>query len=291
MGDRGQLRFLGAQGRDAAAVGGAMIERARGREAERPGAQAFAGELGHAPAVLLGGGLAVGAALAHHIDAQGGMRHLGGDIDIVGTVGDGIEEIREAVPVPRQAFAQHDFGNVFHAFHQVYEHVVLVFVARREADAAIAEQHGRRPVPGRRRQPVAPGHLRVVVRVHVDEARRYKLAARVDLLGALGQCLRRSPRSCRRPPRDRLHRGLRRSHRRWCRCESPGWERTCGGSSAGASIVPAGEQSWQTGRRSCRAHVACATRMCHCRPERSEGPHRRLPRHEILRFAQDDRRV
>ncbi len=25
-----------------------------------------------------------------------------------------------------------------------------------------------------------------------------------------------------------------------------------------------------------------------CRPERSEGPHRRLPRHEILRCAQDD---
>ena len=125
-----------------------MIERARGREAERPGAQAFGGEFGHAPAILRGGGLAVGAALAHHIDAQGGMRHLGGDVDIVGTSGDGIEEIREAVPVPGQAFAQHDLGNVFHALHQIDQHVVLVFVAGREAHATVAEQHGRRPVPG-----------------------------------------------------------------------------------------------------------------------------------------------
>ena len=41
VGDRGQLGFLGAQGRDVLAVGRAVIERARGREAERPGAQAF----------------------------------------------------------------------------------------------------------------------------------------------------------------------------------------------------------------------------------------------------------
>ena len=84
MGDRRQLGLLGAQGRDAAAVGGAMVERARGREAERAGAQAFGGELGHAPAIVLGRRLAVGAALAHHIDAQRRVRHLGRDVDVVG---------------------------------------------------------------------------------------------------------------------------------------------------------------------------------------------------------------
>ena len=199
------------------------------------------------------------------------MRHLGGDVDIVGTSGDGIEEIREAVPVPRQAFAQHDLGNVFHALHQVDQHVVLVFVAGREAHAAVAEQHGRGPVPGRRRQPVAPGHLRVVVRVHVDEARRYKLAARVDLLGSLGNV-----------SADRrdlavddgevgfigvaagpIDDGAVANHQ--------AGRGHADGSNARASIVPAGEQPWQTGRRSSRAHVACVTRMCHCRPERSEG--------------------
>jgi len=51
----------------------------------RPGAQPFGSQLRHALAILLGGGLAIGAALAHHIDAQGGMRHLGRHVDIVGT--------------------------------------------------------------------------------------------------------------------------------------------------------------------------------------------------------------
>ena len=96
----------------------------------------------------------------------------------------------------------------------------------------LPKQHGRGAVPGRRRQPIAPGHLRVVVRVHVDEARRHQLAARVDLLGCPWECFRRSPRSCRRSRQGRLHRDRRRTHRRWCRCESPGWERTCGYSKA-----------------------------------------------------------
>ena len=171
------------------AVGRTVIERARGREAEGPGPQPFRGEFGHAPSVLLGGGLAVGAALAHHIDPQGSVRHLSRDIGIVGTCGNGIEEIREAVPVPRQSFAQHDFGNVLHALHQVDQHVVLILVAGREADAAIAEQHGRGAGPRGRRQPVAPGHLCIVMRVNVDEARRDELAACVDLLGALGNAV------------------------------------------------------------------------------------------------------
>ena len=186
MGDRRQLGLLGAQGRDAAAVGGAMVERARGREAERAGAQALDGELGHAPTIGLGRRLAIGAALAHHIDAQRRVRHLGRDIDVVASLGDGIEIVGEAVPVPRQARGHHDLGDVLHALHQVDQHVVLIVVAGREADAAVAQKHGGGAVPRRRRQPLAPGHLRVVVRVHVDEARRDELAARVDLLGTLG---------------------------------------------------------------------------------------------------------
>ena len=100
------------------------------------------------------------------------MRHLGRDIDVITPRGDGIEVVGEAVPVPGQAFAQHDLGDVFHALHQVDQHVVLVLAARRESNAAVAEQHGGGPVPRRGRQPIAPGDLRVVVRVHVDETRR-----------------------------------------------------------------------------------------------------------------------
>lgn len=81
----------------AAAVGGAMVERARGREAKRAGVQALDGELGHAPTVGLGRRLAIGAAFAHHVDAQRGVRHLGRDIDVVASLGDGIEIVGEAV--------------------------------------------------------------------------------------------------------------------------------------------------------------------------------------------------
>jgi hypothetical protein len=168
-------------------VGRAMVERARGREAEGAGPHALRRELGHAPAVVFGRRLAVGAALAHHIDAQRRVRHLGRHIGVVAARRQGIEKVGEAVPVPGEAVFQHDLGDVLDAFHQVDQHVVLIGMAGREAHAAIAEQHGRDAVPGRGRQPLAPAHLRVVVGVDVDEARRHQFAARVDLFGAFRQ--------------------------------------------------------------------------------------------------------
>ena len=51
---------------------------------------------------------------------------------------------------------------------------------RRDAEAAVADHHGRDAVPGRDRQHAIPEHLRVVVRVDVDEARRDGAAARVE---------------------------------------------------------------------------------------------------------------
>src|SRR5262249_24821923 len=43
---------------------------------------------------------------------------------------------------------------------------------RRNAEAAVADDHRGDPVPGRDREPAVPEELRVVVRVDVDEARR-----------------------------------------------------------------------------------------------------------------------
>jgi hypothetical protein len=115
-----------------------MIQGARGREAERAGTQALDGELGHAPTIGLGRRLAIGAALAHHIDAQRRVRHLGRHVDVVASLGDGIEIIGEGVPVPWQARGHHDLGNILHALHQVDQQVVLMVVAGREANAAVA---------------------------------------------------------------------------------------------------------------------------------------------------------
>ena len=70
--------------------------------------------------------------------------------------------------------------------HYVDEHVVVLGAAGREAHAAVAHQCGGDPVRRRRRQPVRPDGLTVVVGVQVDEARERDRAAPVDHLGAVG---------------------------------------------------------------------------------------------------------
>ena len=163
------------------------FKRARRGKAERAGADACLGQRRHLLAIMLRRPLAIGAALAHDIDAQRRVWHLRGDVDIVVPCLECIEVVRKAVPVPRQAFGQHDLGDVLDAFHQLHQHVALLCMARCEADAAIAEQHGGDTVPRGGRQRGTPGHLRVVMRVHVDEAGHDQLALGIDLLGALGQ--------------------------------------------------------------------------------------------------------
>ena len=56
--------------------------------------------------------------------------------------------------------------------------------AGREADAAVAHDHGRDAVPGRRGEVRVPGRLPVVVGVDVDEARGDEQAVGVDLAAA-----------------------------------------------------------------------------------------------------------
>ena len=55
---------------------------------------------------------------------------------------------------------------------------------RRDAEAAIADHYRGDAMPGRDGEHGIPQHLRVVVRVDVDEARRYDLTAGID--GAKG---------------------------------------------------------------------------------------------------------
>ena len=62
----------------------------------------------------------------------------------------------------------------------VDEHVVVLCAARREADAAVAHHRGGHAVMRRRRHPVRPDRLAVVVGVQVDEARSDQKPRRVD---------------------------------------------------------------------------------------------------------------
>ena len=82
------------------------------------------------------------------------------------------------------------------------QHVVVVGRHGREPDPAVAHHHGRHPVRRRRRQPVRPDGLAVVVGVQVDEARGDEQAGRVDL--PCGVAVTGPPlRSCRRARRRR----------------------------------------------------------------------------------------
>jgi hypothetical protein len=187
MGDGGEFGGLGVQGGDVLAVQRAVIERARRGKPECAGADALLGQFGHALAIRLGRRFAVGAALAHDIDAQRGMRHLGGDVRVVAARIERVEEIGKAVPVPGESFRQDDLGDVFHALHQAHQHVALIGMAGCEADPAIAEQDGGDAIPGGWREAGAPGRLGVVVGVHIDETWSDQLAFCVDLGGADGQ--------------------------------------------------------------------------------------------------------
>jgi hypothetical protein len=59
--------------------------------------------------------------------------------------------------------------------------LVVFFLDGREADAAIAEQHGGGAMPGRRRQHRVPGRLTVVMGVDVDPAGGDDMACGVDV--------------------------------------------------------------------------------------------------------------
>ncbi len=78
------------------------------------------------------------------------------------------------------AFGQGGAGDVLDPFHQPDEPVVAVRARRGEADAAVAGDDGRHPVPRAGGEDLVPRGLPVVVGVDVDPARRDQGAVGVD---------------------------------------------------------------------------------------------------------------
>ena len=75
---------VGGERRRRLAPARAVVERARRREAERAGRDAPRRRARPISAISSGvARLAVGAALAHHVQPQRAVRHLGGDVDVV----------------------------------------------------------------------------------------------------------------------------------------------------------------------------------------------------------------
>jgi hypothetical protein len=158
-----------------------VVASARRRETEPTGLDAGPRQLAHGRDVGVGGGLAGGAALAHHVQPNSGVRHLHGDVGVEVAVSEGVEELGEGLPRPRQTLVQRAAGDVLDALHELDQAVVVGRAHRGEPDAAVAGHDGRDAVPGRRDEAVVPGRLAVVVAVDVDEAGRHEQAVGVHL--------------------------------------------------------------------------------------------------------------
>ena len=182
--DRLELVGAGTQRRRGVARRRAVVQGARGREADGARPHRLRGQAPHGRRILLRSLLQAGGSLTHDVEAQRAVRELGAEIDVVGPPFDRVEILPEALPLPVDAFVEHCSGDVLHPLHEGDEAVVRVGPHRREPDAAVAHDGRRHPVPARRREVCVPRGLPVVVRVDVDEAGRHEHAAGLDLLPA-----------------------------------------------------------------------------------------------------------
>ena len=82
-----------------------------------------------------------------------------------------VEIFGEGPPVPTNPLVESRARNVFHAFHQLDQALLIVRADGCETDATISDDGRRHSVPARRSQVGIPGGLPVVVGVDVDEPR------------------------------------------------------------------------------------------------------------------------
>ena len=180
--DAHQFVFARGERRSRLTVAGAVVECAGGGKAHGPDLGRAAGDGGHGGDVGWSCGLAIGAALAHHIHPHRGVGQLGADIDVEAPPAERVQVVGETLPVPGQALAEHREGDVLHPLHQAHQPVVVLGFAGGEANPAIAYDHAGHPVPGRGLHALVPGGLAVIVGMDVDEAGADQLAAGLDWL-------------------------------------------------------------------------------------------------------------
>ena len=182
--DGDQLLMLGIAAGHQVAGQRLVLVGAAGGEADGARLQGLLRQPRHGLDILGRRMLAGDGALAHDIDPQGVVGELRRDVDGARQPRQRVEVIREALPVPLEAFGQRDAGDVLHPLHQVDQRLVVLLADGGEAHAAIAEHDGRGAVPGGRREHGIPGGLAVIVRVHIDPARRDDPPVGLDLAPA-----------------------------------------------------------------------------------------------------------
>ena len=98
-GEAEQLRLARRQAGREAAVLGLVLDRARGGEAERAGVERLLQQIAHARDLVVGRhGAVVGSALAHHVEAQRGVRHLRADVHDLGRLCRARPDTRGRIP-------------------------------------------------------------------------------------------------------------------------------------------------------------------------------------------------
>ena len=157
----------------------------RSRETKRPSFDRLLNDSGHHGDVVVGGILVAGAALTHRIAAHRTVGDLRAVIYCEAALLDGVQVLREALPLPGDALRERGARDVLDALHQLDQPLLTTGSHRREAHTAVPADHRRDTVHARRFQGLVPADLAVIVGVDVDESWGHDPAGGVDGLGGL----------------------------------------------------------------------------------------------------------
>jgi len=180
--DPHQLVSRRGQGGGRLAPAGPVVHRARGGESQGAGGDPLAHDAAHLLDLLAVRRLPPGPALPHHMEANGAVGNLGGQVDVERAPAQVVEVLGKAGPGPGQTLVESRARDVLHPLHQLDEPLAILRSAGGEAHAAVAHDDGCHAEPRRWRQPLVPRGLSVVVGVDVHEARHDEGTVCVDEL-------------------------------------------------------------------------------------------------------------
>ena len=183
------LEDLGALGKPAGhglSPGPGMRTGLRRREADRARIERLADEPAHLRH-LVGGRRAFGGVVAQHVRAQRRMPDHHRDVQPGLLPLDRVEVLGKRLEGPRNAGGQRVDRHSLDVLEGAGDRLAVLRLRRRDAETAVAHHHGGDAVPAGRSQIRVPQHLRVVVRMTVDEARCEHQPLEVDDLVAVGR--------------------------------------------------------------------------------------------------------
>ena len=120
--------------------------------------------------------------IPHHIGTNRRVGHLGSYVEHELPLLERIEVFRKALPAPYDPLREGGSGNILDAFHLFDQRLFLAGPDGGKSDAAVPHDDRRHAMPTRGREFFVPRRLSVIVRMHIDEARRDELPNGIDRL-------------------------------------------------------------------------------------------------------------